>query len=478
MTNDSQPNEQLQLSREEMRELGYQVVDMLIDHIEHLQDMPLANKVERATLEQRLREPLPELGGDIASVLQQVEQDVFGNTISTAHPRFFAYVPGPSNFVSVMADALISGYNAFVGSWMLAPGPAQVELVTIDWLRQICGLPATAGGLCVSGGSVANLTALATARYIKLADSIKGAVAYCSDQTHTATDRALKVLGFAPEQLRKLPADDHFCLSMPALQRAVAEDRAAGKRPFCVIANVGTTNTGAVDPLPELAAFCRAEDLWLHADAAYGGPAILCEQGRTLLQGLEQVDSLVLDPHKWLFQPFEIGCVITRDGRWLRETFSVLPAILRDVAGREEEINFRDYGIQLTRNARALKLWMSLKVFGLAAFRQAIARGFQLAEVAEDRLRESACWEVVTPAQMGIVTFRYVAELLSSTEIDALNQHILEAMQQDGFALLNSTILRGRMVLRLCTINPRTQEADIRETIRRLEQFGKRARGM
>jgi glutamate/tyrosine decarboxylase-like PLP-dependent enzyme len=212
----------------------------------------------------------------------------------------------------------------------------------------------------------------------------------------------------------------------------------------------------------------------LHVDAAHGGAAILTEQGQRLLQGLEQADSLALDPHKWLFQPYEIGCVLTRQSRWLYETFSVLPEILKDVAGREEEVNFRDYGIQLTRSTRALKLWMSLKVFGLAAFRHAVERGIALAEYAETLLRQSPCWEVLTPAQLGIVTFRYVGKSRSYGDLNALNQRILDAMFEDGFAFLTSTLLRGQTALRLCIINPRTTEADIQGTLQRLERFGKR----
>jgi glutamate/tyrosine decarboxylase-like PLP-dependent enzyme len=467
-------NDALQLSPEEMRTLGYQIVDMIVDHFEHVEDISLATRADRHTLEQRLREPLPEKGRPVEQVLEQLQSDVFANIVPLDHPRFFAFIPGPNNFVSVMADALTSGFNPFAGTWRLAPGTAQIELVTIDWLRQLCGLPETAGGLFVSGGSVATLTALATARHIKLADSTQDAVIYCSDQTHSASDRALKLLGFAPHQLRRLPSDAFFCLSTDELTRAIAEDRAAGRRPFCVIGNAGTTNTGAVDPLSSIADICRAEDLWFHVDAAHGGAAILTEQGHRLLQGLELADSLALDPHKWLFQPYEIGCVLTRQSCWLYETFSVLPEILKDVAGREEEVNFRDYGIQLTRSTRALKLWMSLKVFGLAAFRHAVERGIALAEYAEALLRQSPCWEVLTPAQLGIVTFRYVGKSRLYGDLNALNQRILDAMFEDGFAFLTSTLLRGQTALRLCIINPRTTEADIQGTLQRLERFGER----
>jgi glutamate/tyrosine decarboxylase-like PLP-dependent enzyme len=238
-----------------------------------------------------------------------------------------------------------------------------------------------------------------------------------------------------------------------------------------VVANAGTVNTGAVDPLRPLAEFCRTEGIWLHADGAYGAAAVLTAHGEALLDGLGEVDSLTLDPHKWLFQPFECGCVLLRDGRQLRETFRIQPEYLRDVERAVEEVNPSDYGIQLTRGFRALKLWLSFKVFGLAAFRAAIEWGITLAEVAEERLRSDPCWEVVTAAQLGLVTFRYAPPGTPEETLDRLNIELVEAMRGSGFAMLSSTQLRGRTVLRLCPINPRTTEEELRETIRRLEDL-------
>ncbi len=452
-----------------MRTLGYLVVDTLVEHFAGLGAGPVGAKGRRPDLESLFREPVPERGTDAARLVRYLTGTVFATMMHVDHPRFFAFVPSPGNFVSAMADALASGFNGFIGTWFGGSGPAQIELVTIDWLRQLCGLPERAGGLFVSGGSMANLTALAAARHARLKYDIRPATIYCSDQTHSSIERALRVLGFSPSQIRKLPSDDRFRLPLAALEREVAADRALGRTPFCVIANAGATNTGAVDPLPELAGFCRREKLWLHADGAYGAAAVICERGRRLLEGLDLVDSLSLDPHKWLFQPFEIGCVLLRDAHMLKDAFRIMPEYLRDVHRFEEEVNFCDYGIQLTRNFRALKLWLSLKVFGLAAFRAAVDRGFELAEVAEARLRESASWEIVTPAQMGIVSFRYRAPGVSDAELDGINERIAAAVTAGGFAALASTTLRGRTTLRLCTINPRATDEDIRETIARLE---------
>jgi aromatic-L-amino-acid decarboxylase len=465
--------ESLTLSPEEMRTLGYRVVDMLVQHMSELHEMPVTDTAGRATLEARLREPLPQQGSDALDVLDQLEQDVFSTIMHSDHPRFFAFVPSPGNFIGVLADALASGFNIFAGTWLEGSGPAQVELVTVDWLRQACGLPEAAGGLFVSGGSMANITALAVARHVKLGEQMEGAMVYGSDQTHSSVARGLRVLGFHRDQLRYIQTDDHFRLDLAALERAVEHDRAVGRVPFCVVANAGTTNTGAIDPLPALVAFCHRHDLWLHVDGAYGAASVLCERGKLLLEGLGEVDSLSLDPHKWLFQPFEIGCALVRDEHWLVDTFRVLPEYLQDVEAKKGEVNFCDRGIQLTRGFRALKLWMSLKVFGGAQFEAALNHGFQLAEEAEAAVRELPHWEVVTPAQMAIVTFRFAPPGLSDADLDRLNRQLVDAIIADRFAMLSSTVLRGRTVLRMCTINPRTTPEYIRETLSRLATMGR-----
>jgi glutamate/tyrosine decarboxylase-like PLP-dependent enzyme len=466
----------LSLTDAEMRELGYRVVDLVVDHVAGIREEPAARRGRRADLEAVLREPIPESGSNAGLVLERVVREILPWTARVDHPRFFAFVPGPGNYVGFLADALASGFNVFAGTWLGASGPAMVEIVTVDWLRRLCGFPEGSGGLFVSGGSMASLIALAVARETKLGGRPADGVAYASDQTHSAIARALRVLGFAPDQLRLLPVDDGFRLRPPDLARAIAEDRAGGRVPFCVVANAGTTNTGAVDPLPELADLCAREGLWLHADAAYGGAALLSDRGRVALAGIERADSLALDPHKWLFQPFEIGCVIVREGRLLADVFRTRPAYLRDVHRPEEEeqeVHFSDLGIQLTRGFRALKLWMSFQVFGLAAFREAVERGIANAELAEARIAGSGLWRIVSPARLGTVAFGWAPPGASDEEADAVTQGLAEASLADGFAFLSTTVLRGRPALRLCALNPRTTEADIVGTVERLEELAR-----
>jgi glutamate/tyrosine decarboxylase-like PLP-dependent enzyme len=462
-------NSELEFSRERMREIGYRVVDRIVEHLATLPSQRVGTKGDPAVLMKALSEPVPEQGTKFETVLDQVESEVLAHTMHVNHPRFFAYVPGPGNFVGAMADSLISGYNVFAGTWISGSGPAAVELTVLEWLREMCGLPASAGGVFVSGGTLANLTALAVARHMKVSGRLEDATVYFSDQAHSSLEKALRVIGLPAGNQRKLPSDSSYRLPVGELARQIEQDRAAGKYPFCVIASAGTTNTGAIDPLPEVAALCRREGLWLHVDGAYGAAAVIAQRGRELLAGLELADSLSLDPHKWLFQPYEIGCVLVRDREHLRNTFQILPEYLKDTQQHSDEFNFTDHGIQLTRNFRALKLWMSIKVFGLAAFRAAIERGFALGEFTEACLRNMPGWEIVTPAQMGIVCFRY------SALDDAAHLRLVQVLLEDGYALITSTILRGRTVLRTCTINPRTTEAEIQVALEKLDSFARRA---
>lgn len=474
---DRKPRSDLRMSPEEMRSFGYRVVDLIVDRAAELDTSDPTRRATRADMERRFREPPPEKPSDPEAVLHRVERDVFAHAMCLDHPRFFGWVPGPTNFVSVMAEALAASVNPFMGSWLVSAAPSTVELVTVDWLREIVGLPDSSGGLFVSGGSMANLTALAVARETKLGGDMSRAVVYGSDETHSSLERALRVLGFRDDPLRTLPSDDAFRIEPDALAERIRVDRASGLRPFCVVANAGTTNTGAVDPVEGLADVCRREDLWLHVDGAYGVPAMLDRATRARFAGIELADSVTLDPHKWLFQPYEIGCVLVRDRALLPRTFAIFREYMRDATGPDEEVNFRDYGVQLTRSFRALKLWMSIQVFGLEAFRRAVRRGIELAEHAETLLDERPGWEVVSPARIGLICFRYVPGSVRDDPAaqDRLTAEMTARMYDDGYAVVSSTRLHGRPVLRLCTINPRATRESVVETLDRFERFADEA---
>jgi glutamate/tyrosine decarboxylase-like PLP-dependent enzyme len=333
-----------------------------------------------------------------------------------------------------------------------------VELVVIDWLAQMLGMPETTEGVLLSGGSMGNLTGFAAARA-----ALGPGVAYLTDQTHASLPRNLRALGFAEDEIALLPADVQWRMSADSLRDAIARDRAAGRRPMLVVATAGSTNTGAVDPLPEIAGICATEGLWMHVDGAYGAPAAITPEGRATLAGMERADSLALDPHKWLFQPYDLGvCLVTRPGA-LEAAFAISPEYLRDVRQGGEAVNFGNRSLELSRRARALKLWMSLRTYGADRFRTAVRRGVELAEIAERMLREDpATWEVVSPAQLGITCFA-----LRGADA-AAHEHAARRVSDSGYACVTTTTLGGRSVLRLCTINPLTTEADLRGTLHRL----------
>jgi glutamate/tyrosine decarboxylase-like PLP-dependent enzyme len=427
--------EPLSLDPEEMRRLGYRVIDQIVDHLGELRELPPIRVGDAHELRAAVGGPPPEAPGEPDAALDALFEQVLPFVQHPDHPRFFARIGSPSNFMSVLGDLLTSGFNVFTGSWTGGSGPSTVELVVLDWLRSICGMPEGSEGVLVTGGSVASLVGLAAARTDR-----GGGALLVSPEGHASVARAARLLDLEVRVLPELTA------------AAVRAEKGA----TIVAATAGTTSTGAVDPLEELA----ETGLWLHVDGAYGAPAVLTERGRAVLGGLERADSLVLDPHKWLFQPYEIGCVLVREPELLERTFALSGVYLRDTMGGE--VNFRDRSVQLTRGGRALKLWLSIRTFGLAAFRDAIDHGITLAEHAEALLRERPGWEVVTPAQLAVVCFRRDGD-------DELQTRLSAAMVADGFAAPSTTEVGGRVALRLCTINPRTTFNDIEETIWRLD---------
>ncbi len=471
----------LDFDPETTRRAGYEVVDWLVDRVAHLRDSSLGKKLTREEAEKLLREPMPEEPSSFERVFDEYARNVAPNAMQLDHPRFFAFIPSAPNFVSILADALMAGSNVFAGTWLESSGPSQVELVVVDWFKRMLGLPEEAAGLLVSGGSIANLTALAVARRAILNDEPGKAVVYFSDQTHASIDRALRILGMNARQLRRVPTNAEFRLDTAALGHHIRRDRKAGLRPFAVIANAGTTNTGAIDPMAEMAEIAREQSLWFHVDAAYGGFAALTERGRKLLAGIDRADSVVLDPHKWFYCPFEAGCVVVRDGRLMRETFRILPEYMGDVAAEEDEVNFCDYGLQLTRSFRALKVWMAVKVYGARRFRQVIDHCLDLAEYAAQLFEKSPRLTVMTRPQLGIFTFRYVPEDSPKiapeheTFLNRLNEDLVARIISSRRLMLSSTYLGSRYVLRFCVLNHRTRKEDVREALSLIEQFGQEA---
>ena len=460
----------LDLDDEQLRAFGQEVLELCLHHWSHVREGKVWEPPDRKALDRALRKTIPDQPGDRSAILAQLRQTVFTAQAHLSHPRFFAFVPSPGNFVSALGDLLASVHNPFVGSWLEGAGPQTVERTVIEWLAKEAGLPFGAGGIFLSGGSLSNMTAIIAAREWKFSASnwSHGAI-YFSDQTHVSVRRLLRFLGFDNKQVRVVPSGPDLRLPVDALRRQMDADARQGLLPFCVVANAGTTNTGAIDPLAEVAALCKERRAWMHVDGAYGALAVMCEEGKAALTGMELADSITMDPHKWLFQPYASSCLLVRDQRTLAAAFRTSADYLQDAEG---DWNLWDYGPELTRPFRALKVWLSLEVFGAAALREAIAHGFELARRAEAKIARMAGWRVVTRAQMGIVTFRHEPKGKDAAAINAHNSAIAGECLRQGFAFVVTTRVHGQVALRLCTINPRTTEADIAATVRHLGQIG------
>jgi glutamate/tyrosine decarboxylase-like PLP-dependent enzyme len=467
------------LDHGDLRATAHRLVDAICDAQAGIAAQPPLRTLD-APRRALLREVgFPRRGRDVDAAADLLLDTIRAGMARANHPRFFAFIPGPQSAVAWLGDLITGGLNPHAGSWMQSSGPAAIELDVLRWLAGQFGLPPSARGVFTSGGSIANLTALHAARDLRLAPEDRGrAVAYFSDQCHSSCAKGLRVLGLLPQQLRVLPSDAHFRLDAAALRQAIAADRAAGRVPWLVVANAGSTNTGSVDPLAALADLAAAEGLWLHADGAYGAAAALVPGRRALLDGLDRVDSVSFDPHKWAFQSYGCGCVLLRDGAGLTRVFHTRPEYLRDTDTDDAEAapNFWDCGIELTRPARALRFWLTLQALGTDGLAASIEHGFRLGEVAHAALACRPDVEIVSGPQLGIVCFRFVpAGLHDADALDALQDRVSRALTASGHAVVLTTRLRGRTCLRLCAISPEATVDDVEGTVHRLAALARTA---
>jgi len=449
-----------------MRDMGRKVADLVSEHLGSLREQPAFTTLDRPAAQALFDATPPQHPTPFDAILDRFRDKVARHHAREPHPRFLGYIPSCPTFPAVAGDWLATGFNFFAGVWPVAAGPNEVEFTVLEWFRQWMGMPEGSRGLLTSGGSAATVTAVVAARHAALGVDTRDLpklTVYCSDQAHSSFTKAAWIAGIARDHVRAVPSDDAYGMRLDKLREIVRADRDTGLRPFLVCATAGATNTGAVDPLHALADFTRNEKLWLHTDSAYAGFAVLTQRGKKLLDGLGRADTLTLDPHKWLYVPFECGCLMARDPSKLEAAFSVHPEYLRDV---HSAANFSDYGEQLSRYSRAMKVWVSVQYFGTAAIAAAQDTAMDLAELAERIARESPGFEVLSPAQFGIVCFRVHPKGMDDPEaLNTLNQRVNDAVNQSGFVLMSSTRLRGALSLRLCIPGYRTRESDIREVM-------------
>jgi glutamate/tyrosine decarboxylase-like PLP-dependent enzyme len=461
----SELSSRLTFDPERLREIGHRTIDALVDEMRRDASKPVVREASPEHLRRRLQEPPPDEGRPYEDVLARVFADVTPYRGRPDAPGYLAFIPGFTTWPSAMADLIASALNLDGCWWAGGAGMTQLELTVLGWFADWIGYPPDASGVLVSGGSAANLTALACARE-RLAGAMRDdLVIYISAQSHSSVARAARALGFRPERVRVIPVDRAYHLRLDALERAIAADLAVGLRPLAVCANAGTTNTGAVDPLTELAAVCSARDCWLHVDGAYGGFAVLSDRGRAALRGIELADSVTLDPHKWLFQPFECGALLVRDPDGLRLSFEILPDYLRDVSG-DGRVNFSDRGLQLSRMCRALKVWMSVQTFGVDAFRGAVDHALDLAREAAARIEASTELELLAPVELSVVAVRRRPPgMTDERDIDAVNAALAGVVERSGDVYVSSTRLFGRQAIRLCILNPTTTAEHVHKAL-------------
>jgi aromatic-L-amino-acid decarboxylase len=464
------PTDPLALPPDEMRRLGYAAVDALVAATTDW-SMPPIRRATREEMRELLDAPPPEEGIGAATALERLLGDVVPNIARLDHPRYFAFIPCSGTWPGAIGDFVASALSLYATSWLEGAGPTQLELTVLDWFKEWIGYPSDADGQLTSGGSTANLQALACARETRAGAMRDDLIVYVSDQAHSSIARAARVLGFTPSQVRVLPTDRDLRLRPEILASAIDADARRGLTPLLASVSAGATNTGAVDPLRDLAETCRERDVWLHVDAAYGGFAALVQRGRELLGGIELADSVTLDPHKLLYQSYECGGLLVREPGALRSAFEIVPPYLRDTRGLEAEVNLGDHGIQLSRTSRAYKVWLSIQTFGLGAFRQAIDRSFDLAEHAARRIGQRDELELVAPPSLGIVCFRRRPPGVDDeVELAELNAGLVAALEASGDGFVSSTRLRGRYAIRLCPMNHVTEQADVDRALDFLER--------
>ena len=430
------------------------------DHIAALHGAPRSNlEVSREFL-QGLREPPPERGTDFQTLLQFFMNTVIPVSINTAHPGYIAYIPGGGLYPSAVADFLGAATNRFTGAWFAAPAAARLEANVLEWFARWMGYPESARGILTSGGSLANFSAIVTARKHLLGDDLSKGTIYASDQTHHCVMKMASLAGIPERNVRLLATDENSRAVPELFEDAIRADREKGLRPFLLVGNAGTTNTGAVDPLPDLAAVAKDAGVWFHIDAAYGGFFNLCEHGREKLMGIEMSDSLVLDPHKGLFLPYGSGSLLVREGGLLRRAHVSSAEYMQDHPTSEDEFSAADYSPELSRPYRGLRVWLPLKLFGVQAFRENLAEKLELAGWFYQRLRQVPGFECPAAPDLSVVPFRFRAK---SGEIDEFNRRLLKNIVESQKLFLSSTRLKGRFVLRVCILSFRTHRAEVEE---------------
>ena len=465
----------LEMAPEEFRRLGHRLVDHIAEHMERMPSGPVKPDETGAAVRSALKAErgLPETGADAGTLLDTAASLLFDHSIFNGHPRFLGYITSSPAPIGALGDLLASAVNQNCGSWSLAPMATEIEAQTVRWIAELIGFPGRSGGLLVSGGNMANFVCFLAARTAKVGSDVRktglgGAprlVVYASAETHTWIQKAADLFGLGTDAIRWISVDGKQRMNMAELRRQIDVDRSRGDRPFLVVGTAGSVSTGAVDPLQEIGAICREHDLWFHVDGAYGALAAAVPGAPPELRGLDEADSVAVDPHKWLYAPLEAGCVLVKRPDDLRNAFSYHPPYYRF---GEEALNFVDYGLQNSRGFRALKVWLALQQLGRTGYLESIGEDMRLSRKLFDLLRTHPEFEALTQ-NLSITTFRYVPPAMRAklgepaTEVllNSLNQELLTRVEKSGRAFMSNAVIDGKYAMRACIVNFRTSDEDI-----------------
>ena len=477
----------LDLSPEKLNEHLHAAIDIAVRYNNGMDSEKLFKSNSVSEVKALFNEPLPQSGTDIPALLKRVEQDVFNHSTLNLSPRFFAYVMSGGNHAALIGDYLSTMLNQGAGKWHLGAAAAEMELCVIRWIAEFIGYPSDTGGVLVSGGSAANLTCLKVARDFKAPFDIKmkgirggpQLTMYVSTEGHSCLEKSADMLGIGKEFLRKIPVNDDFTVNLELLEKKIIEDKAAGLIPICLIGNGGTVNTGAVDPLDRIADIAAKHNLWFHIDGAYGAPAAGTTIARGMFKGIERADSVATDAHKWFYVQFEAGVAFVRDHSALKNSFSVIPDYLRSNDASSDRYDVAEYNFQLSRNFKALKVWMTFKAYGSDKLRSAIEGNIKTMNHLAGLVDATDDFELLAPSPLSIVCFRYrtTDERFRDDDryLSELNKKILVQAEMDGRVFLSGTLIKGKQALRACSVNHRTQKKHVEYLLGVLREIGERA---
>lgn len=440
-----------------------------------IRELPIYDKPTQDQLAKVAAIDIPRKGRDPLAVGEELVSDVFEQAMLIQHPRFFSFVASAVSPYSLAGSILSDIYNLHAGGYEQAPCAALIEEKLIHWMGNCAGYPEeSVGGVFLSGGSMGNMSAMVAARDAKLEpQEYADGIIYFSDQTHSSNAKGLRIIGFGEDQCRKIPTDDDFRIRLDLLEQAIKDDLKNGKKPFAVIGNLGTTNTGAIDPLSDIGAIAQKYNLWFHVDGAFGGSILISKVYRNMAEGIELTDSFTWDTHKWLLQTYSCSSLIVKDRQNLLRSFSEHPEYLADVTSSEHADSW-DLGPEMTRPYRGLKLWYTIQATGTDLLSELIEYSIYNAKLVESELNKLSNWEILSKPSCATINFHYVDDRLSPEQINELNHKISQRINQTGFAYIVTTTLKGVVSIRMCTINANTTEKDITETIALLDKIAKK----